>query len=224
MESYIYIDSFSKDAYLESFIANVKSNPKKFSKECEIFFDTQIEKIKNIFIRHLAMKEIHLSSATKDCLKLVPKKINEKEKTSLISSIEKIIFSSHAEATKAAKKVERIAEAHEDNDKPLLKRPSVFKDEINAFIINVLNNSDAGSMIKNLESIGIKKIKNDNVHVKFSIGKNLIMVPYHGKSGFLPEDLRHKLIGNALGKDWNEIFRSTENKQELKRLGFSVPK
>jgi hypothetical protein len=224
MESYIYVDSFCKDKYLESFIANASSNSKKFSKECEFFFDTRIEKIKNVFIRHLAMKDIQLSAATKDCLKLIPKKINEKEKTALISSIEKIISLSHAEATKAAKKVEKILETFEDEKNPFLKRASVFKDDINKFIINVLNNSDAGTMIKNLESIGIKRVKNENVHVKFSIGKSIIMVPYHGKSGFLSEDLRHKFIGNALGKDWNEIFRSYENKQELKRLGFSVAK
>jgi hypothetical protein len=210
--------------YLKSFIVNASFNSKKISKECGLFFDINNEKIKNIFLRHLAMRDIQLSAATRDCLKLIPKKLNEKEKTHLISSIEKIISSSHAEASKAAKKVERIMETFQDDENPQLKRPSVFKDEINKFIINALNNSDAGSMIKNLESIGIKKTKNDNVHVKFSAGKNIIMVPFHGKSGFLPEDLRHKLIGNALGKDWNEIFRSPENKQELKRLGYSIPK
>jgi hypothetical protein len=60
MDTYIAYEKFSKEAYLETFFASAFIQSKKMGNETETFFETNIEKIKGVFLRHLAMKDMQL--------------------------------------------------------------------------------------------------------------------------------------------------------------------
>jgi hypothetical protein len=217
MESFSIIDKFNNDKYTEAFFENVDKLSMKTKGAEEKFFLEKSSTLKRLVGMHLNKKSFQLKNLSEDCLNLIPKKICEIDRKNLCSEVKKIINIAHAEALKTAKTQEKIEiKDFDDPEKPLLKRKNVFKDEVNQFIREVQLKGDAGSIIKNLILIGAKESLSEKGHRKFSLHGRFTVVPYHGKSGEIGFALRRSIIEQIIGEDWNEIYSSDENSEELK--------
>jgi hypothetical protein len=217
MDSFIYRESFNNSAYVKTFFNEVVFQSKKAKGPTEKFFTEKMKDLQRLVEMNLNKKNFQLSEMSSDCLKLLPKKISEVDKKQLTSEIKQIIAIAHASSLKIAKTSEKVKiEDIEDPTKPLLKRKNVFKDNVNKFITDAMNKEDAGSLIKNLLSLGAHESDAEKGHRKFTLHSKFTVVPYHGKSGEIGYTLRRCIIDQILGENWSEIYFSEENRDELK--------
>ena len=218
MESFSIREKFNNDKYVETFFENVDTLSKKTKGSSEKFFSKKTSDLKRFVGMHLNKNSFQFQDLSKDCLSLIPKKMNELDKNNLTTAVKKIITIAHAQALKTAKTQEKIEiKDFDDPEKPLLKRKNVFKDEVNHFIRETQLKGDAGSLIKNLNLIGAKESESEKGHRKFSLHGRFTVVPYHGKSGEIGFTLRRTIIEQIIGEDWNEIYSSLENTEECGR-------
>jgi hypothetical protein len=219
MENIAFTNSMHPNAYANAFSEHAKNVAltRSNNKSVQDFFTSQTSSIKRICTVHAARKDFKYSQIENESLRLLPNSATLSN--ALMAEVRLILRESHTTAKNSIQRETAVEALPFDAlANPLLKAPFVFKDSINQFIINVSQAKNAGVIEKNLTELGADCVKKKKVHKKYRLNGRTTILSKHGDSGVVGNFTRDAIISQILSENWRDIFNSTQNQNEIKRL------